>query len=221
MPERSTSQPAEVTRYIRELSMQREDDLRRRLRAETAELPMGGMQISAEQGQLMALLARTMGAKRALEVGVFTGYSALCVAQELPADGLLVACDVSEEWTSIARRYWKEAGVAERIDLRLGDAARTLADMIAAGQAASFDFAFIDADKEGYGGYYEQVLELLRPGGLMALDNMLMGGRVLDAETTEPGPAHVLELSRRIWSDERVDPVFVPVGDGVVLVQKR
>lgn len=182
---------------------------------------MGMMQISAEQGQLLAMLARAMGAKRVLEVGVFTGYSALCVAAELPADGVLVGCDVSDEWTSIAKPYWEEAGVADRIDLRLGDANETLSALIDSGESGTYDLAFIDADKVEYGGYYDRVLELLRPDGLMALDNMLMGGRVLDPETTEEGPRHVIDLTKRIWADERVEPVFNPVGDGVVFVRKR
>ena len=201
--------------------MSREDDIRRRLRAVTTELPMGVMQISAEQGQLLALLARSLGARRVIEVGVFTGYSALCVAAALPADGLLVACDLSDEWTSVARPFWKEAGVDERIDLRLGEASQTLAKMIDSKEEGSFDMAFIDADKEGYGGYYEQVLRLLRPGGLMALDNMLMGGRVLEPESADPGVRHIHELTGIIYEDARVEPVFLPVGDGVVLVQKR
>lgn len=221
MPDRSTSQIADVTEYIRALSMSREDELCRRMREETGKLPLGMMQISAEQGQLMAMFARSHGARRVIEVGVFTGYSALCVARELPEDGVLVACDNSDEWTSLAKPYWEEAGVANRIDLRIGEASNTLAAMIDEGEAGTYDFAFIDADKEGYSGYYEQVLELLRPDGICAFDNMLMGGRVLDPETTDPGPRHIIDLTKQIWSDERVDPVFVPVGDGVVFVRKR
>jgi len=220
MTARSTAQPAEVTRYLRDLAMRREDAVRLRLRERTASLEMARMQISAEQGQFLSQLVSLMGARRVLEVGVFTGYSALCMAQALPADGRLVACDLSEEWTSIGRSFWEEAGVAERIELRLGDASETLSALLEDGEAGSFDLAFVDADKEGYGGYCEQVFQLLRPGGLVAFDNMLMGGRVLDPDTTDPGPRHVLDLTERLWADERVEPVFVPMGDGVVLLRK-
>ncbi len=157
-----------------------------RLRAETARLPMAAMQIAPDQGQFMAWLVQLIGAKRTLEVGVFTGYSALWVAQALPQDGGIVACDVSEEWTRVARRYWEEAGVAHKIDLRLGPALQTLDDLLAQGQAGTFDFAFIDADKTRSADYYERVLRLLRRGGVMAIDNVLWDGRV--AEWPSPPP---------------------------------
>jgi predicted O-methyltransferase YrrM len=142
-------------------------------------------------------------------------------SQALPADGCLVACDISSEWTDLAQPYWKAAGVAERIDLRLGEAKHTLDAMLAAGEAGTYDFAFVDADKEGYGDYVAQLFELLRPGGILSLDNMLMGGRVLDAETEDPGPRHIIELSQTLWHDPRFEPVFVPVGDGLALLRKR
>ncbi len=191
------------------------------LRAETAKLPMAIMQISAEQGRLMEVLARSLGVKRAIEVGVFTGYSSICVARALPPDGKLVACDVSEEWTAVARRYWAEAGVAEKIELRLAPASETLAAMLEAGEGGGYDFAFIDADKEGYPGYYEQCLELLRPGGMLALDNAFMGGRVFDGESPSEGARVVRALTEAIFRDERVEPALVPIGDGLLLARKR
>ena len=165
--------------YLLEHSV-REPEILQRLRAETAEDSMSMMQISPEQGQFMQLLVRLMGAKNCLEVGVFTGYSSLAVALALPADGCIVACDVSEKWTAIARKYWKEAGVAGKIDLRIAPALATLDGLIASGKTESFDFAFIDADKTNYSGYYERVLTLLRSGGLIAIDNTLWGGLVVE-----------------------------------------
>ena len=165
--------------YLLEHSV-REPEILQRLRAETAEDSMSMMQISPEQGQFMQLLVRLMNAKNCLEVGVFTGYSSLAVALALPADGCIVACDVSEKWTAIARKYWKEAGVAGKIDLRIAPALATLDGLIASGKTESFDFAFIDADKTNYSGYYERVLTLLRSGGLIAIDNTLWGGLVVE-----------------------------------------
>jgi caffeoyl-CoA O-methyltransferase len=179
------------------------------------------MQISVEQGRLMALLARSVGTKRALEIGVFTGYSSICVAQQLPADGRLIACDVSDEWTKTARRFWEEAGVAGKISLELGPASETLARLIEGGQTNRYDFAFIDADKEAYDVYYEQCLALLRPGGLITIDNMFMGGRALEPEANEPGPRVVHALTRKIFADQRVDPSLVPIGDGLLVASKR
>lgn len=210
-----------LARHLLEVSLPREGDALARLREETAKLPMAVMQISVEQGRLMELLARALGVRRAIEVGVFTGYSALCVARALPEDGRLVACDVSEEWTAVARRYWREAGVAGRVDLRLAPASETLAAMIAAGESASYDFAFIDADKEGYDGYYEQCLALLRPGGLLTIDNMFMNGRVADPKPDDAGGLAVRDLARKIAADGRVDAALVPIGDGLQLVRKR
>src|SRR5258708_2914895 len=170
---------SELWDYIRQVSL-REPDVLRRLRDETAPLPMSRMQISPEQGQFMGLLIRLLGARMTLEVGVFTGYSSISVALALPEDGKIIACDVSEEYTSVARRYWREAGVEHKIDLRLGPAVETLDALAAQSKANSFDFAFIDADKENYDHYYECALKLLRPGGLIVIDNVLWHGAVLD-----------------------------------------
>ena len=207
--------------YVRGLSERREDAVLAALRAETAKLPLAIMQISVEQGRLMEMLARSLGAKRAIEVGVFTGYSAICVARVLPPDGKLVACDISEEWTGVARRYWEQAGVAERIDLRLGPASETLDAMLAAGEGDGYDFAFIDADKEAYPDYYEKCLALLRPGGVVAIDNMFMNGKVFEEQPEGDGPRVVRALAERIFADERVEPALVPIGDGLLLARKR
>src|SRR5437899_717009 len=171
----------ELWDYIREMSL-REPEVLRRLREETAPLPLARMQISPEQGQFMGLLMRLMSARRTIEVGVFTGYSSISVALALPEDGKIVACDVSEEWTSVARRYWREAGVAYKIELRLRPALETLDALLAEGRAGAFDFAFIDADKANYSNYYERCLRLIRPGGLIAIDNVLWHGDVIRLE---------------------------------------
>lgn len=207
--------------YVRGLSERREDALLALLREETSKLPMAIMQISVEQGRLMEMLARSLGVRRALEVGVFTGYSAMCVARALPADGKLVACDVSEEWTSVARRYWQEAGVADRIELRLAPASETLAALSGAGESGTYDFAFIDADKEAYPVYYEKCLALLRPGGMLAIDNMFMNGKVFDDAPQGDGSRVVRKLAEAIFADERVEPSLVPIGDGLLLARKR
>jgi predicted O-methyltransferase YrrM len=201
----------------------REPDVLRRLREETAAATGDRfrMQISPEQGQFMQLLARLTGARRALEVGVFTGYSSLAVALAMPDDGRLVACDVSEEWTSIARRYWAEAGVAGKIDLRLAPATETLAGLVAAGEAGTYDFAFVDADKGNYATYYERALELLRPGGLIAVDNTLWSGRVADPSVDDPDTAAIRAFNETVHRDERVDLSLLPVGDGLTLARKR
>lgn len=199
----------------------RDLEILKRLREETQKLPQGGMQISPEQGQLMAFLIKLIGAKRALEVGTFTGYSSLCVALALPEDGKLVACDVSEEWTNVARRYWAEAGVADKIELKLAPGAQSLAAMVEAGEGGSFDFAFIDADKSQYDTYYELSLKLLRPGGLMALDNVLRAGAVADPSRSDRDTEAIRALNVKIHADERVDMCLVPIGDGLTLVRKR
>ncbi|MCE9612677.1 MAG: class I SAM-dependent methyltransferase [Lentisphaerae bacterium] len=206
--------------YLRGVSL-REPDLLRRLREETAPLEMAGMQISPEQGQFMGLMVRVLGARRALEVGVFTGYSSLSVALALPADGELVACDVSAEWTSIARRYWAEAGVAGKIDLRLAPAADTLRELMLSGQAGAFDFAFIDADKGNYDAYYEACLELIRPGGVICIDNVLWGGRVADDAQADASTVALRALNRKLHDDARIDLSLLPLGDGVTLARKR
>ena len=205
--------------YTRALSALREDDVLKRLREKTAEQEMARMQISVEQGRFMANLASIIQAKRAVEVGVFTGYSALCVAQRLPQDGLLVACDVSEEWTSIAKPFWEEAGVAQRIDLRLAPASETLQALLDANEAGTYDFAFIDADKESYEDYYEKCLKLLRPGGLITLDNIYLGGRAVEP-VDEPAPKIMHALTRKIFEDQRVDTSLIPIGDGLLLTRK-
>jgi len=199
----------------------REPPLLARLREETAKLPFARMQIAPEQGQFMRLLAELIGARRTIEVGTFTGYSTLSVALALPADGRLIACDVSEEYTAIARRYWAEAGLADRIELRLGPAVETLAGLISAGGAGGYDFAFIDADKESYDRYYEQCLTLLRPGGLLAIDNMLWGGAVVDAADQTAETRAIRALNGKVHGDERVSAAMVPVGDGLTLARKR
>ena len=206
--------------YLLSVSL-RETDLQRRLREETAALPMARMQISPEQGQFMALLARLTDARRCLEVGVFTGYSSLAVALALPDDGRIVACDVSEEWTAIARRYWAEAGVAGRIDLRLAPALDTLDALVAAGGAGTYDLAFIDADKTAYVDYYERALLLLRPGGLLMTDNTLWSGRVADPEVGDADTVALRHYNEHLHRDARVDLSLVPIGDGLTLARKR
>jgi caffeoyl-CoA O-methyltransferase len=179
------------------------------------------MQIGPEQGQLMALLAKLVGAKRCIEVGVFTGYSSLAVALALPNDGRILACDVSEQWTAIARRFWREAGVEHKIELKLQPAVRTLEELLAAGEAGRYDFAFVDADKPAYDSYYELLLKLLRPGGLMALDNTLWSGAVLDPDEREPNTVALRALNDKLHRDERIDLSLLPVGDGLTLARKR
>lgn len=215
---RTVSVTVELAEYIEEAST-REDEVWRRLREETSKLPAGGMQIGADQARLLGWLLRLIGATRALEIGTFTGASALAVAQALPEDGRLVACDVSDEWTSIARRYWFEAGVRHKIDLRLGPALDTLAQLRREG-GGLFDFAFIDADKEPLWSYFEGVLALLRVGGLIAVDNTLWGGQVADAGATDPDTRAIDSFNRRVTDDPRVDSVQLTVGDGVTLLRK-
>lgn len=199
----------------------READVLRRLREETASHPMSRMQIAPEQGQFMAMLVQLLDARRTIEVGVFTGYSSLVTALALPPDGRIIACDVSEEWTSMARRYWLEAGVADKIDLRLRPASETLQELIDSGQAATFDFAFIDADKENYGTYYEQCLVLLRPGGLVAVDNVLWSGRVLDPTVNDVDTTAIRAFNEKLKTDERIALSMLPVADGLTLAMKR
>jgi caffeoyl-CoA O-methyltransferase len=201
----------------------REPELLARLRDETHErfAERFGMQISPEQGQFMALLVRLTNARKTLEVGVFTGYSSLAVALALPKDGKIVACDVSEEWTSVARRYWKEAGVDGKVDLRIAPALETLDALVAAGESGTFDFAFIDADKTNYYAYYERALELLRPGGLIAIDNVLWSGKVADQSVEDADTIAIRELNERLRDDERIALSLVPIGDGLMLALKR
>jgi caffeoyl-CoA O-methyltransferase len=178
------------------------------------------MQISPEQGQLMALLIRLLQARKILEIGVFTGYSSLIMALNLPQDGKIVACDISEEWTSIARRYWTDAGVIHKIDLRLAPALTTLDSLLANGEAETFDFAFIDADKKNYKEYYERSLRLLRPGGLIAVDNVLWSGRVADARNTEADTESIREFNRILRADPRIFLSLIPISDGLTLALK-
>lgn len=206
--------------YLLAVSL-REPPVLRELRAETAALPKANMQIAPEQGQFMALLVRLTGARRCLEIGVFTGYSSLAVALALPDDGRILACDVSEEWTAVARRYWRAAGVAQRIDLRLAPALETLDRLLADGERGSYDLAFIDADKASYAAYYERALELLRPGGLVVVDNTLWSGRVLDPAITDADTVALRRFNELVHADERVDLSLVPIGDGLTLARKR
>jgi caffeoyl-CoA O-methyltransferase len=200
----------------------REPEVLRDLRVETAKLAEAGMQIAPDQGQFMSMLVKVLGAKRTLEVGTFTGYSALVVALALPADGKVIACDVSEEWTSIGRRYWQRAGVAEKIDLHIAPGKETLAKLVAdGGNLNSFDFAFIDADKTNYGAYYDFIIQLVRPGGIIAIDNVLWGGAVADESNQEPDTVAIREISKRIHNDARVDVTLIPIGDGLILARKR
>ena len=220
MPKRTIELTDALQDYLLAVSL-REPELLRRLREETARLPMAGMQIAPDQGQFMALLARLVGARRCLEIGTFTGYSALVVALALPADGKIIACDVNPDTTALGRRYWREAGVADKIDLRLGPALATLDQLIADGQEGRFDFAFIDADKESYDGYYERTLRLLRPGGLIMIDNVLWGGAVADPGETDAETAALRALNEKLHHDERIDVSLLPLADGLTLARKR
>ena len=199
----------------------RESDAMTRLREETAEHPESEMQIAPEQGQFLRFLVQLVGARRTIEVGVFTGYSALAVAEVLPPNGEIVACDVSEEYTQVARRHWQAAGVADTIDLRLAPAAETLDALVADGQAGTFDFSFIDADKETYDTYYEQSLELLRPGGVIALDNMFRGGAVADPAPDDDSVRATKRLNEKLHEDDRIELSVLPLADGVTLAMKR
>jgi predicted O-methyltransferase YrrM len=207
--------------YMKAVSL-REPDILSRLREETSHDPLHMMQISPEQGQFMSLLVKLMAAERTIEIGVYTGYSSLCVALAMPEQGKMVACDVSEAWTSVARRYWKEAGVASKIDLRLAPAIQTLDRLLnRKNKYGAYDFAFIDADKESYDIYYERCLELLRPGGLMAIDNVFWGGDVANPEISDEETIAIRTLNKKIQADDRVDMSMMPIGDGLMLVQKR
>jgi len=199
----------------------REHPVQAELRAATAGMKHALMQIGPDQGAFMALLAKLIGARRTIEIGVFTGYSALSVALALPADGRIVACDVSEEWTAMARRYWEKAGVADRIDLRLAPALQTLDALVAEGQAGRFDFAFIDADKKSYPGYFERCLTLVRAGGLIAVDNTLWSGAVLDEADRSADTVAIRAFNDAVQRDERVDVALLTVGDGLTLARKR
>ena len=214
----SLSEP--LNAYLREISV-REPELLARLRDETSRLPLAAMQITPEQGQFMQLLVKAMGIRRAIEIGVFTGYSSLCVALAMPDDGRIIACDVNESWTDIGRRYWKEAGVDHKIELRIAPALQTLDAMVENQLQDKFDFAFIDADKTAYGEYYERALVLIRPGGLIAVDNTLWNGNVADPGNQTDDTRAIREFNRQLHSDSRVDISLLPIGDGLTLALKR
>ncbi|MBD0344505.1 MAG: class I SAM-dependent methyltransferase [Coleofasciculus sp. Co-bin14] len=206
--------------YLLSVSL-REPDVLRQLREETARLPMAIMQIAPEQGQFMALLVQLLSATKTLDIGVFTGYSSLCVALALPPDGKIVACDISQEDTAVARRYWEAAGVADKIDLRLAPALETLDQLLATGQAGTFDFVFIDADKRNYEEYYDRSLQLIRPGGLIAIDNVLWSGRVTDLQVQDARTQSIRAFNEKLHQDERVSLSLVPIADGLTLALKR
>lgn len=220
MSNRTLSLTDTLYRYLIDVSL-REAPVLRELREETAGLSQRSMQIAPEQGQLMALLVRLMGARHCLEIGVFTGYSSLAVALALPPEGRIVACDVSEEWTAVARRYWERAGVADRIRLELAPALQTLDGLIARGEAGLYDLAFIDADKTNYLEYYERALRLLHPGGLVMVDNTLWSGRVADPAVVDADTLALRQFNDALHRDERVDLSLVPIGDGLTLARKR
>ena len=211
------------------LSTLRESDVLRRLREETTENPHAIMQIPPEQGQFMSFLVKAMGVRKALEIGTFTGYSALCIAQALPEDGRVIACDIKADWVNIGRGYWEEAGVDHKIDFRLGFALDTLESLLEAGEAGSFDFVFIDADKGNYDNYYEKSLTLLRPGGVIAIDNVLLFGSVVDPDLLDADLRSRIsdadidamrKLNQKISRDPRVDQTMLPLADGLTLVRK-
>ncbi|MEG4085337.1 class I SAM-dependent methyltransferase [Microcoleus sp. POL10_C6] len=206
--------------YLLSISL-REPDILASLREETAKHPMAQMQIAPEQGQFMELMVQLMGATKTLEIGVFTGYSSLCVALALPSNGQIIACDVSEEYTAIARRYWEAAGVANKISLQLGPAINTLDKLIAEGQAGTFDFAFIDADKENYEAYFERSLQLVRNGGLIVIDNVLWSGRVADPQVQDESTLAIRTFNDKLRNDPRVTLSVVPIADGLTLALKR
>jgi len=199
----------------------RESTACQQLREETRPMKMGMMQVSPEQGQFMAFLVELTGTRKAVEVGTFTGYSALCVAQALPEEGMLVCCDVSEEWTAVGKKYWEQAGVSDRIDLRIGPAVDTLKVMRDAGEEGTFDFGFIDADKANYQSYYEHVIALLRTGGLLLIDNVLWGGSVANPDKTDEDTEAIRALNTFVHHDDRVSLSMLPVGDGLTLALKR
>ena len=219
-----SSRPTELTEalhdYLLKVSL-REDKVLKRLRVETQKMPRGKLQICPEQGQFMAFLAESIGAKRCFEIGTFTGYSACVVAMALPPRGKLIACDVSEEYTAVARRYWREAGVDKKIDLRIAPAIHTLDALLKNNQAGKFDFGFIDADKPNYDGYYERSLKLLRKGGLLLIDNVLWGGSVIDKSDRDLSTRCLRALNKKIHDDKRVSISMIAIGDGLTLARKR
>lgn len=208
----------ELYEYMLSVSL-REPDILRELRHETAEDENANMQISPEQGQFMGLLVKLLGAKRTLDIGVYTGYSSLCIGLALPEKGRVVACDINREWTDVARRYWEKAGIQDKIELHLGPAQQTLEGLLEKG-TDSFDFAFIDADKKNYVMYYEYCLQLIRPGGLIAVDNVLWSGAVADAAINDVDTEAIRSLNRKLHMDPRVEISLVPIADGLALARK-
>jgi len=220
MAKRTELLPRDVYEYVLR-SSSREPEVLAELRAATASVPHSVMQIGADQGQLMALLVRLIGARRCIEIGTYTGYSALAVALALPADGKLITCDVSAEWTAVGRPFWRKAGVDSRIDLRIKPALETLDELLASGEAGRFDFAFIDADKPSYAAYYEQLLQLVRRGGLIAVDNTLaLAGAPIFKQGSESAKA-MLAFNELVHHDERVDLAMLTVGEGLTLLRVR
>lgn len=217
---RSISLTDALYEYTLDVSF-REPDVLRRLREATLAHPHAALTISPEEGQFLHLLAKLVGARRAIELGVFTGYSTAWVAMALPSDGTLVACDVNAQWAAVGQPFWQEAGLDGVIDLRIGPGVETLRGLLATGQASSYDYAFIDADKYNYDSYYELCLELIRPGGLIVIDNVYWGGAVVRPERTDERTALMRALNRKIKDDRRVDISLVPIGDGVTLCRKR
>lgn len=220
MSKQTTGLEQTLADYIQSISL-REPDILKQLREETAKLSIARMQISPEQGQLMALLVQLMGAKKTLEIGVFTGYSALAVALALPDDGKMIACEISEEYTAIAKDFWARAGVSEKIDLRIAPALETLDQLISEDETESFDLAFIDADKRNYENYYEQVLRLLRPGGLILIDNVLWSGKVSDPTITDKQTQAIREFNQKRHQDSRISLSLIAIADGLTLALKR
>jgi predicted O-methyltransferase YrrM len=220
MTSTTIGRPDEFHAYIERLGY-REPGILARLREETAPHPQSGMQIAPEQGAILALLVELIGARRCLEIGTFTGYSSLAVALALPRDGLLLCCDVSDEYTQTARRYWAEAGVADKVELRLGPAVATLDRLLAADADDTFDMAFIDADKPGYPDYWERCLRLVRPGGLIVLDNMLFHGRAVDPKPDDESGRAIHAMNEQIARDERVSFVLLGIADGMTIARRR
>ena len=220
MSNKTLGLPDDVHAYLIEHGV-REPELLTRLRAETAQMPNAQMQIAPEQGAFMAWLVETLGVRRALELGTFTGYSSLAVALAMPDDGQITCLDISKEYTDVARRYWREAGVEHKVDLRLGPALASLADLKSEGAAGTFDFAFLDADKEPYPDYYEAILELLKPGGVLLIDNVLADGKVVDPNPASASVQAIQRLNDRIVRDERVSAVLMPIADGLTFVRRR
>ncbi len=220
MSKRTLSITEDIHAYMIEHSV-REPDVLKRLRTVTQVMPDANMQIGPEQGQFMALLARLIGARRCIEVGVFTGYSSLALALALPDDGRIIACDINDKWTSIARQFWREAGVENKIELKLQPASQTLQELLEANGEDKYDYAFIDADKTGYADYYERLLKLMRPGGLILADNTLWSGRVADADDKDEDTVALRAFNSRLLNDTRVDISLVPIGDGLTLARKR